>query len=441
MNEITNEESVPAAEQFVNNDVVNDSVREDSYADTEQNKPEVNPEADEKPKQPETLTNVLPTITCGFSENPVFETGKTYSVAEFDRIIREADKKHTDGRKEALRFCGSEDAWNEAEIFGKDDKFKDFIGYNKVYFTVNMPNGSKITVRQDIGDDYGGIIDYMRHFEKFSPAVEILETAEKPVENLTNDKEKYSLMSDESAIGIAEPASVPVEDIYIEFSGDKDSILQIKDFALSLGRVVQTFDDTRIGVFADSTITDGLTAMAGRLNVLVSKKNSAQNEQEKEASEPEASPQAQTVSEPPEKPENYRIKDYNLADSLKGMFRDNINAIKTLFAVESEGRQATAAEQEALARYVGWGGLAEAFDEHKNGWTKEYKELKELLSDEQYKSARASTLDSFYTQPVIIEAMYKALQNMGFEGGRILDIRIPTLIQLYFSFDSLPLAG
>ncbi len=82
-----------------------------------------------------------------------------------------------------------------------------------------------------------------------------------------------------------------------------------------------------------------------------------------------------------------------------------------------------------MSRYVGWGGLADAFDESKSNWANEYLELKSLLSEEEYKSARESTLTSFYTSPVVIESIYKALNNLGFRHGNILEIIIPSLIQ------------
>ena len=105
----------------------------------------------------------------------------------------------------------------------------------------------------------------------------------------------------------------------------------------------------------------------------------------------------------------------------KARFQGNLDAIRTLKAVETEGRYVTPEEQEVLARYVGWGGLADAFDPNKDSWKEEYAALKGLLTDAEYAAARASTLTAFYTPPVVIRAMYAALGNMGFSGGNLLE--------------------
>ena len=119
---------------------------------------------------------------------------------------------------------------------------------------------------------------------------------------------------------------------------------------------------------------------------------------------------------------NYRIT----ADELnigtpKEKFRRNIEAIRLLKKLEQENRLANADEQETLARYAGWGGLSEAFDENKANWHSEYLELKDLLSEEEYKAARESTLTAFYTPPIVIKAMYQGLANLGFTEGNILE--------------------
>ena len=105
----------------------------------------------------------------------------------------------------------------------------------------------------------------------------------------------------------------------------------------------------------------------------------------------------------------------------KERYNDNVAAIRLLFSLEKQGRNATKDEQDILSRYVGWGGLADAFDESKSNWANEHLELKSLLSEEEYKSARESTLTSFYTSPVVIESIYKALNNLGFRHGNILE--------------------
>ena len=119
---------------------------------------------------------------------------------------------------------------------------------------------------------------------------------------------------------------------------------------------------------------------------------------------------------------NFHITDDALGiGSAKEKFHRNVEAIRTLEKIEGENRIATPEEQKILSRYVGWGGLADAFDESKANWAGEYQELKDLLSDAEYASARESTLNAHYTSPVIIRSIYEALENMGFEKGNVLE--------------------
>lgn len=119
---------------------------------------------------------------------------------------------------------------------------------------------------------------------------------------------------------------------------------------------------------------------------------------------------------------NYRITDNEIGmGGPKAKFRKNIEAIRLLYALEAENRLATPEEQEILAQYSGWGGLADAFDSTKDNWNSEYNELKNLLTPEEYEAANESTLTAFYTPPMVIKAMYKALENMGFKRGNILE--------------------
>ena len=120
--------------------------------------------------------------------------------------------------------------------------------------------------------------------------------------------------------------------------------------------------------------------------------------------------------------ENYVISDMELGvGTAKEKFQRNVEAIRTLETIESEKRPATNEEQEVLSKYVGWGGLADAFDETKSAWAKEYVELKTLLSEEEYISARESTLNAHYTSPVIIQEIYRTLQRIGFTKGNLLE--------------------
>lgn len=130
----------------------------------------------------------------------------------------------------------------------------------------------------------------------------------------------------------------------------------------------------------------------------------------------------ETVSEKEIIPENYRINDEHLGEGgPKVKFRANVEAIRVLKGLEAAGRSASTAEQEILARYVGWGGLADAFDESKPAWASECAELKNLLTRSEYEAARASTLNAHYTSPTIIRAIYETIDRMGFTTGNILE--------------------
>ena len=127
-------------------------------------------------------------------------------------------------------------------------------------------------------------------------------------------------------------------------------------------------------------------------------------------------------AQPKQEPMNFRITDDDLgAGGAKTKFKANIEAIRLLQTLDAEQRQATAEEQEVLSRYVGWGGIPQAFDEKNADWAKEYAELKSLLPADEYSEARASTLNAFYTSPTVIKAMYEALSNMGLSKGNVLE--------------------
>lgn len=130
-------------------------------------------------------------------------------------------------------------------------------------------------------------------------------------------------------------------------------------------------------------------------------------------------------------PINYHISDDKIDNTFgaKSRFEDNIKAIELLKKIENEDRNATVDEQEILSHYVGWGGIADAFDERKDNWKEEREKLKLLLNDEEYKAAAHSTLSSFYTPNVAIYGIYKTLKRFGFEKGNILEIILAYLIQ------------
>lgn len=130
---------------------------------------------------------------------------------------------------------------------------------------------------------------------------------------------------------------------------------------------------------------------------------------------------------PDGKPDKAPALDYRIADDAlghggpKAKFRMNLEAIRTLGKIEGENRRATQQEQEILSRYVGWGGIPQAFDPNNSAWASEYAELKAALTETEYESARASTLNAHYTSPIVIKAVYQAIENLGFQRGNILE--------------------
>lgn len=123
-----------------------------------------------------------------------------------------------------------------------------------------------------------------------------------------------------------------------------------------------------------------------------------------------------------EKTQNFTITDDNLGEGgAKTKFKNNLLAIQTLKQIESEDRTATSEEQEILSKYVGWGGLAQAFDSENAQWSKEFAQLSDALTPEEYEAARKSVLDSFFTSPAIIDGIYEALEKFGFNGGNLLE--------------------
>lgn len=158
----------------------------------------------------------------------------------------------------------------------------------------------------------------------------------------------------------------------------------------------------------------------------IDRKNQHEAKIEKSDTEPEIIAVADEKSEPEikadEKSQNFTITDDKLGEGgAKTKFRSNLLAIQTLKQIESEDRRATPEEQEILSKYVGWGGLAQAFDSDNEQWGKEFSQLFNVLTPKEYEDARKSVLDSFFTSPAIIDGIYEALGKFGFEGGNLLE--------------------
>lgn len=323
-----------------------------------------------EPEQTESVQEIIrPTITCNWSESPVFENGKTYSVSEFDKLMKNADDEWVEQRQLEIEEYGSENAVTEAYRNGELDNIH--LGYEKTKFIINMPNGTKYTERQDIGDGNGGIIDFLNQYPQYSGVVKILE-ADIKLDKGENEK----------------AADLP--------------ITESKEREVRSDEKLQSVDELTVEV-----------------------ENAAPSRAEK--AEPptlfdmvESSEQTET-SVNDEKAKNYVIEDREAVTGAKTKFQNNIAAIKILKQTEAENRAATPEEQGQLFLYSGWGGLANAFESDNDKWKNEYSELKGLLTDEEYTAARSTVLDSFYTDTAIVDSIYEVIRNAGFEDGNILE--------------------
>lgn len=323
-----------------------------------------------EPEQTEPVQEIIrPTITCDWSESPVFENGKTYSVSEFDKLMKNADDEWVEQRQLEIEEYGSENAVAEAYRNGELDNIH--LGYEKTKFIINMPNGTKYTERQDIGDGNGGIIDFLNQYPQYSGVVKILE-ADIKLDKGENEK----------------AADLP--------------ITESKEREVRSNEKLQSVDELTVEV-----------------------ENAAPSRAEK--AEPptlfdmvESSEQTET-SVNDEKAKNYVIEDREAVRGAKTKFQNNIAAIKILKQTEAENRAATPEEQSQLFLYSGWGGLANAFESDNDKWKNEYSELKGLLTDEEYTAARSTVLDSFYTDTAIVDSIYEVIRNAGFEDGNILE--------------------
>lgn len=321
--------------------------------------------------------NIRPTITCDWSESPVFENGKTYSVSEFDTLMKNADDEWVEQRQLEIEEYGSENAVAEAYRNGELDNIH--LGYEKTKFIVNMPNGTTHTFRQAIGDGDGGVIDFLKQYPQYSGVVKILEADikldkgenEKAADLSITESKEREVRSDEKLQSVDELA-VEVENAAPSRTEKAEVTVVNKAEPPTLFDMVESSEQT------ETSVND-------------------------------------------EKAKNYVIEDREAVTGAKTKFQNNIAAIKILKQTEAENRAATPEEQGQLSLYSGWGGLANAFESDNDKWKNEYSELKGLLTDEEYTAARSTVLDSFYTDTAIVDSIYEVIRNAGFEDGNILE--------------------
>ena len=455
-----------------------------------------------EPEQTESVQEIIrPTITCDWSESPVFENGKTYSVSEFDKLMKNADDEWVEQRQLEIEEYGSENAVTEAYRNGELDNIH--LGYEKTKFIINMPNGTKYTERQDIGDGIGGVIDFLEQYPQYSDVVKLLKD-DIAFENRSNELLKPLLAFDDQVAivneffdyekawhnvddGISEIAekyrngdNIDVElakhfiNHYTNLNSAEitdDYEIQITSDGVSIqnSQFFQAYNWDTLGTHYFKYLYDTFNSIKEEQAAEYPEKESAAEEinnntelhsvdelamqlenDEKSTSEKssvgknnfmwatggDTDEHAQTTSQPTlfdsipvsdvssdeiTSHENYVLEDRESVTGAKTKFRNNITAIKILKQIEAEYRTATPEEQKQLSLYSGWGGLANAFESDNDKWKNEYSELKELLTDDEYTAARSSVLDAFFTDSVIIDSIYKVMQNAGFKGGNILE--------------------
>lgn len=336
-----------------------------------------------EPEQTESVQEIIrPTITCDWSESPVFENGKTYSVSEFDKLMKNADDEWVEQRQLEIEEYGSENAVAEAYRNGELDNIH--LGYEKTKFIINMPNGTKYTERQDIGDGIGGVIDFLEQYSQYSAVVKLLKDDIAKEEQAAEYPEKES--NAEKNNNNTELNSI--DELAMQLENDEKSTSEKS--SVGKNNFIWTSADEHAPVTSQPTLFDSI-------------------------------PVSDVSSDETTSHENYVLEDREAVTGAKTKFQNNIAAIKILKQTEAENRAATPEEQGQLSLYSGWGGLANAFESDNDKWKNEYSELKGLLTDEEYTAARSTVLDSFYTDTAIVDSIYEVIRNAGFEDGNILE--------------------
>lgn len=395
-----------------------------------------------------------PTITCEWSESNYFEDGKTYSVAEFDTLMEQADSEMVAGAKAAIEKYGSAKAWYEADT---DDEFSQFMGYDKVKFTINMPDGQTITERQDAGDGYGGVIDFLKRYSIYSSIIPELEAAkaahmaelvnevptptnetqpeiDKLLGRLKLDCDYYLKTGAEKHLWAetVEKQIAKINELYEKmpenayFTREQIDDYEKKMLAIKNGEVEKPIP------YETPTIADNVLSEEKKTTPPVSESVPISSTSDEQISLFET-PQEDIKTEKVEKPKkNVKASTYHfdpdnvVVGGAAARCDANIAAIETLLKIESEKRLATPEEQKIMARYSGWGGTAQAFvadneNVSADSWGARQTRLRELLTADEYGAARSSTLTSFYTPPEVIDSVYLALERFQFEGGNILE--------------------
>lgn len=333
-------------------------------------------------------------VRCEWSESSVFEDGKLYPIAEFDRLMRKADEDFVSGRESIEQKYGSlENAFDA----GYEEAYQ-YAGYNKTKFTLLLPDGRTFTERQDIGDGDGGLLDFLSQYPAYNDIMPMLREAAGSMpasENVFQSNTQDMPAPETADVFQSNTPTYQVGDtVYLD--NKPFEITDIRDFHVELRDPSLLYPVSRLENRDNFT---QLLAQDERNSALI-------------PGEPE---QEQTIAV---QTDNFRITNDALGTGTLGeKFDRNLAAVRLLKSLEAADRPATAEEQQVLSQYVGWGGMASAFSPN----NRRYEQLRSLLTEDEYKAARASVLNSHYTSPTIIRAIYDAAAQFGFENGKILE--------------------
>ena len=333
-------------------------------------------------------------VRCEWSESSAFEDGKLYPIAEFDRLMRKADEDFVSGRESIEKKYGSlENAFDA----GYEEAYQ-YAGYDKTKFTLLLPDGRTFTERQDIGNGDGGLLDFLSQYPAYNDIMPMLREAAGSTPESENvfQSNTQDMPTPETADVFQSntPAYQVGDTVYLD--NKPFEITDIRDFHVELRDPSLLYPVSRL------ENRDNFTQLL------------AQDERNS-AFIPGEPKQEQTIAV---QTDNFRITNDDLGTGTLGeKFDRNLAAVRLLKSLEAADRPATAEEQQVLSQYVGWGGMASAFSPN----NRRYEQLRSLLTEDEYKAARASVLNAHYTSPTIIRAIYDAAAQFGFENGKILE--------------------
>lgn len=354
-------------------------------------------------------------VRCEWSESSAFEDGKVYPLAEFDRLMRKADEDFVSGRENIEQKYGSlENAFNA----GYEEAYQ-YAGYNKTKFTLLLPDGRTFTERQDIGDGDGGLLDFLSQYPAYNDIMPMLREAAGSMPEPENvfhwNTQDYhagdTVYLDGRPFEITEIGKLniqlrdPAQPYPIFRSESRESLARL---------MAQDERNAAPEVFQSNTQETAQTDGVQPVSIMIDGKwTEFPSVQEAEKASLEEYRNALRRNPP-----TFHITDDNLGNGTLGeKFDRNLAAVRLLKSLEAADRPATAEEQQVLSQYVGWGGMASAFSPD----NRRYEQLRSLLTEDEYKAARASVLNAHYTSPTIIRAIYDAAAQFGFENGKILE--------------------